>query len=273
MQVFLAVLKDLCDFALGRDKEVANLGLTSLAVESDSDNLEKEIGVSKSDVFEEKEAISLGEIQVAYIAVNVANIFLRPVWTVDGVLGKVSYAEKVLVYEYSGRFALIKYKSITGWIMKDDLTQDQVIILPEFTEQKVYLSEDLETKKLRKIIGDEFFTSELYLPLLDIEFVTYKLKQVGLSIPWGSERPRLAGNWHNIIKGKLGIKIGIRPKTGSVMEYMLEEEGKVGNVLSVHPDESIILESVGRLKEGQFLREKIKKEDWLQLRPVWIQVE
>lgn len=281
MKVFLAVLEDLLNFVINREKTEAILAVpykmssaTSVVKVDEVRPILPEV-VTKTDFSESSNhPILLEDMTRAYVTVNSAKVMTRPVWTFDTVLTVAPYASSLTVFDYSGRFAKVKYKEVIGWVLKDDITTSKEAVVPIFESTKSYLANDPDTKKLRIITDDEFFASDLYLPLQSVEYVHYELISAGRSLVWTAERPRLAGSWQKILKGHLGVHIGIVPKTGSVMEYIDEEgEGKVGYVEAVRPDESIVLSSVGRLIEGQFLREEISKETWLDLRPVWIQIQ
>lgn len=290
MRVFLAVLLDLWEFVTGKETKSGNLllapnnSLSEIRVQAE----EVEVSTASSVLSDEKlqlvepvtssfsptPAPILEDTAKAYVVAKEANVMLRPVWAFDSVISKARFGDSVIVFDYSGRFARVKYKETTGWILKDEITSDYKNVVPDFVPSKIYLANDVETKKLRSTINDEFFTADLYLPLLGVEYVAYKLFSLNRTINWSEERPRLAGNWQNILKGRLGIHIGIQPKTGSVMEYVDSEgEGRLGYVEAVKPDDSILLSSVGRLTEGQFLHEEISKDVWLDLRPVWIQIQ
>jgi hypothetical protein len=146
-------------------------------------------------------------------------------------------------------------------------------VFPELVSGTVYAEDSLETKKLRQYIEDEFFATELFLPLQPVELVMYRLKRHGLKIDWPAIRPRLAGTWQNILKGQSGIKIGLVPKTGAIIEYRNDDgTGFVGYTKAVKVDESIIIEGVGRKVVGEYREELIEKSEWQNWRPVWISV-
>jgi hypothetical protein len=286
MTTLIAVLKDLWNFCFGGSvtppstiDDTKNNSNSSLTLNLARPSLISEEAVTFSPApqiiatsLPNKEAISpYGE--KAYIAVPKANVFLRPVWSYDGVLIKLSYAEPVQILGYEGRFARISVFDKFGFILKDELTSSQVDILPLFQTVEIYSANHPDTKKLRKITNDEFFASEMFLPLQAVEFVNYRLFAEGRKILWPDIRPRLAGSWQNLLRGRLGIQIGVLPKTGAVIEYNKPDgTGFVGYTKSVHVDESIVIEGVGRLIEGEYREEAISKEEWHEWRPIWIAV-
>lgn len=215
----------------------------------------------------------ISALPVGYIVVQRTGVMAKPLWAFDTQLEEYSYGEKVSVLGYEGRFVHILYQSESAWVLKDAITMNRADIYPTFVPNNIYLAADSETKKLRQVIKDEFFTAELYLPLQSVEFVHYKLKEQNINIPWGAVRPRLPGQWHDLLKGHLGIKIGIFPKTGSVLEGKLPNGmGFVGYVTAVYPGDEICLQSVGKEVEGKYMEEKVSKEEWQALQAVFIQI-
>ena len=154
------------------------------------------------------------------------------------------------------------------------MTRVESDVRPHLVSGTTYLAADSETKKLRALIQDDFFTADLYLPLLGVEYVTYRLEQMGRFIDWSDIRPRPAGVWHQLLKGRSGVTVKVTPKTGSIMEYQTDSgEGIVGYVEAVTPGEDVTLASVGRYSNGQYLVETLPKEAWQALRPVWLQIQ
>ena len=207
------------------------------------------------------------------VCVEQARLFVRPVWTFDGAFKLLLYGTKVQIIRHEGRFTQICVNYVVGWVLKDEITAKLTDVFPFFHKDVVYAHSHGETRKLRQLTKDEFFTAELRLPLQAVEFVSYQLSQTGRSISWSDERPRLAGNWQNLLKGHLGVHIGIEPKTGSIMEYQYRDgTGHLGYVKEVHADESIVFLSVGREVDGKYTEEKFSKTKWQEYRPVFIQI-
>lgn len=271
MQTFLAVLEDLWSFVLGNKpaatevEEVRTPLLLTSSEEVPSFLLSAE---RKVELVSPAQGV---KDERGYVTVGVANVFNRPVMSYDGVVQKLSYAESFYVSEYEGRFARIHAHDKNGWILKDEITSNHHDIFPDFQNGEIYSLNHPDTKKLRALISDEFFATEMFLPLQSVEFVAYKALSDGRVIPWPDVRPRTAGNWQNILKGRLGVKIGVYPKTGSFIEYQKSDgTGWVGYTKSVHVDESIVVEGVGRLIEGEYREETFTKDEWHEWRPVWI---
>ena len=216
---------------------------------------------------------AFGLTTTGYIVEKTAKVFSRPVWAFDTVVDELLYGTKVGIVGYQGRFVQVTTAHCEGWVLKDDVTVAAEEVWPELSPETVYLATDRITQLVRAAIADNFFASELYLPLRTEEFVTYRLKQQGRKIAWGSDRPRLAGLWHELLKGRSGIFMSLEPKTGSVMEaYGENGEAFLAYVLAVQPDNTILMESVGEKSEGEYKKETVSKNVWQAWRPVFIQV-
>ncbi len=211
--------------------------------------------------------------ETAYVCVGQTRCFVRPVWAFDNAFLTLNYGDKVEVMRYEGRFAGVKIGGEIGWILKDDITTNHTHIHPTFLDSVFYDHDHPETVKLRKVLNDDFFASELRLPLQAPEFISYCIHKTGRKINWSNQRPRLSGTWQILLKGRSGIHIGIEPKTGSVMEYYEDHDiGHLGYVKEVHADNSILLQSIGRKEEGKYYEEFLSKATWKNLQPVFIQV-
>ncbi len=276
MQTLIEVIKDLWNFCFKSGVQSNNeyegyLKETEQYLLSEPKN---EVKIENKENIEK----SLNEInsqygEKFYVAVSSSCLFIRPVWTFDGVIKKIAYSTAVSVLGYEGRFARVSVHDKFGFILKDELTSSQEDIFPSLHTGEIYSSNHPDTKRVRKIIDDKFFTTELFMPLQSIEFVTFRILLEGRNITWPDIRPRLAGSWQNILRGNLGIQISISPKTGAIIEYTKPDgTGFVGYTKSVHVDESIVVEGVGRLIDGEYREEAISKEEWQEWRPVWIQV-
>lgn len=206
-----------------------------------------------------------------FVGINKAYLHTDPVVAFDVVLGELSYGDQVRVLKLGGRWAYVKAEDKEGWIFKDALREQAKDVFPAFEEGKLYDAANEETKKLRLCIHDMFWGDKSSLLLTDAEYVAYKLLRKGRSLPWTAERPRTPGTWQKKLRGKQGVHIGITPKTDSVMEYVIDDIGYVAYVDAVFPDESIKLTAVGLIDEGVYSETTLGKEQWKELRPVFIE--
>jgi hypothetical protein len=279
MKILLEVFKDLWNFATAGffkkriSNETKNLIKNSTKPAKYIDREIKVVSTNQNPVSQEIDHDLTPATGFAYVCVEKARCFIRPVWSFDGVFMILSYGDSVQIIKYEGRFVQIRVGDSSVWILKDDLISEKVDIFPVFSKDTVYLSDNVEVEKLRKLTNDTFFASEIGLPLLSIEFVSYRLSQDNRKIPWTLERPRIAGKWQNILKGQMGVRIGVEPKTGSVIEYYKDDDtGHIGYVKEVHADNSIVIQEVGREVEGEYTEKLFTKVEWQEWDSVFIQV-
>jgi hypothetical protein len=212
-------------------------------------------------------------VSVLYVAKTKVRLWQRPVVSQDGAFGYLAFGLPLVVSGYEGRFAKVEVDGQTGYVLKDDLVNLREALYPSFNEGEIYASNHPDTKKLRRLINDEFANADLCLPLQAAEFVMYRLAEKKLTLPWGNERPRVVGLWHNLLKGKPGVLMSVTPKTGALMEYQKEDgTGWVGYTKAVLVDETIVIEGVGRIIEGEYKEETFSKAEWHEWRPVWVAV-
>ncbi len=198
-------------------------------------------------------------------------LLARPVQAFDTQVGVVSFPRQVKVLHIEGDYTHVSVGDTSGWIPSAFLETNGTDIQPRFSKGVTYGADHDETIKIRKLLQDECFGGVLQLPLQAVEFVLWRLQSINASIDWGIQRPRLPGYWQRILKGKPGVHIGIEPKTNAIMEYFSETgKGILGFVTSVHPDQSIVVQSIGKNHEGEYLEEMLSANVWREWRPVFI---
>jgi hypothetical protein len=220
------------------------------------------------------EKVEMTFVQGEKYFIGLPNTFLciNPVIAFDTASVCLQYGEMVNVLKIQGRWVYVQAGEDEGWVLKDSLREQASDVFPSFEEGQTYLEENPETHKLRLCLNDMFGGKEASLPLCDAEYVTYKLYKKGVAINWSTQRPRIAGTWQQKLRGHTGVHIGIVPKTMSVMEYLSDGIGHLCYVESVFPDESIKVSSIGLILEGQFTQAMMQKDEWKELRPVFITI-
>jgi hypothetical protein len=207
-----------------------------------------------------------------FIGERDVSLYIDPVVAFDSVIAKLAYGDIVSVVKFGGRWAHIKIGSKEGWILKDMLREQLSDVFPVFQEGSTYEADAPETIKLRMCIDDAFNAGASGVPLTGVEYVTYTLLRKNVSIEWPDTRPRIAGTWQKIVRGKEGVHMGIIPKAGGVMEYIIDDQGHVCYVEAVFGDETIKIRGIGLLDEAVFSVLSMGKEEWKELRPVFIEV-
>ncbi len=206
------------------------------------------------------------------IAADDVLLYEHPTKEFDAVLMTLPYGASVRLEHEQGSWAKVSYTSTAGWVERDQLATNQAQVRPYFVI-KEYCGPDSETtKRLRRMIGDEFHAGQAGLPLQAEEYAYYKLFTRGLFLPTVAERPRQAGRWQKLFAGTPGVHVSVRPKTGSVMEFVTAgDEGRLAYVEAVFPDESISLSEVGEPVVGYYNERTLSKEVWQAHKPVFIQ--
>lgn len=268
MGLLIAVIKDLAEFLLGivrGDIRQTDSGVPMLPTWHRGETTSSTVPVES--------VLPLGFGESSYCIARPTRVFLRPLWAYDTVIAELSYGTSVQVYAYQGQFARVELPAGPGWIHREDLSLQSRSIFPEFVSGQVYEAADAEVQKLRRLSGDPFFAGELFLPLQPGELVSYRLSEAGRKIPWPTVRPRTPGRWHEILRGVRGVKIGLSPRTGSLLEgYTEANEPILGYVRSVDPSETIEFDTVDGSKEGLYERKVMSREEWVGLRPVFIEI-
>lgn len=208
---------------------------------------------------------------LAYVMNTQVPLLVRAVVAFDTKVKVISFPKQVKVLRTEGDYSHVVVDDTSGWVLSIALESDYKRIQPHLTVGVVYDAGHEETVKLRQLLHDECLGGVLQLPLQSTEFILWRLLTVTTAIDWGIRRPRLPGTWQSILKGKSGIHIGIEPKTNAVMEYFSESgKGILGFVSAVHPDQSIVVQSVGQGNEGEYFEETLSVKTWREWRPVFI---
>ena len=208
----------------------------------------------------------------AVVIINNSPLYKRNTKEFDSVIKLLPYGAGVDLLQEERAWAQVKYQNFVGWVERDSITARVAQAKPYFVI-KEYCGPDSEnTKRLRLMIADVFNAVDTGLPLHCEEYIYYKLFSRGIVLPKVDERPRAAGRWQDIFKGKSGVHVSIRPKTGSIIEFTTaDEKGHLAYIEAVFPDESISLSEVGLPEDGYYNERILSKEIWLELKPVFIQ--
>ena len=195
-----------------------------------------------------------------------------PTKTIDGVLRELPYGSRLDFRKRQHRWLEVASAGTIGWVEADVVLIGKETAWPELTPGEEYHATHKDTLTLRAAIADEFHLAANDLPLQAIEYVTYRLLQVGKQIAWPPVRPRIAGTWQRHLKGMPQIHIGIYPKVGSVLEYVTAEDvGVVAYVEEVGADDSMTMATVAN-ESGVFKRGLYQASVWREWRPVFIEL-
>jgi hypothetical protein len=201
-------------------------------------------------------------------------VYKNPTIEFDTKIGDIPYGEMVMMLEPRGRFSRVVWNEVEGWVLREDLVDRAARVYPEFMIGQENSVDHPNTVHVRAILGDVFGIGRSEFSLQAGEYVLYRLWKKGIRIVWPqTESPRVPGLWHKILKGVSGIHIGVTPKVGSIMEYMFNDDiGHLAYVEAVFPDNTITISEVNYPDAGIYNEREITKEEWRELKPVFISV-
>ena len=208
-----------------------------------------------------------------YVGNTAVPMYRNPTIAFDTCIRTIPYGEMVMMLEPRGRFYKIIWNEIEGWVLRDDLVENSVQVYPEFVIGEEQSVDHPNTARVRTVLGDVFGLQRSNFPLQAGEYILYKLWEKGIHITWNEVRPRVPGLWHKILKGSHGIHVGVVPKVGSIMEYMLHDDmGHLAYVEVVFPDDTIIISESNFPDSGIYNERELLKEEWKAVKPVFITV-
>jgi hypothetical protein len=296
MNVLIAVIDDLYSFAVSslfRLVSVPRHAEESRDIENDAQLLhtgsqESTVNTSTAvadempQTFRSVEEIFEGGVEVGeraekntlmYIGGGDTPVYLQPTREFDSVVTRLPYGAMVMALEQRGRWTRIAYNTTEGWVLREDLMDRAAHVYPHFLIGEQNTAHDPNTMRVRAMLDDMFAGGAAELDLQSSEYVAYRLMRKGLSIAWPETRPRIPGLWHTLLKGVPGIHISVSPKTGAVMEYMYSEDrGHLAYVEAVFPDETINISEVNYPDRGIYNERVLTRQEWRELKPLFIQV-
>lgn len=200
-------------------------------------------------------------------------VYKNPTIEYDAQIAEIPYGEMIMVLEPRGRFYRIMWNVIEGWVLRDDIADRAIRVFPEFIIGEENSVDHPNTVHLRAIVNDVFGLGRSEFALQAGEYVLYRLWKRGIHIEWPDVRPRVPGSWHKILKGAAHTHIGVTPKIGAIMEYMMTPEmGHLAFVEAIFPDDTITISEANFPDLGIYNERVLTKEEWKELHPVFILV-
>lgn len=108
--------------------------------------------------------------------------------------------------------------------------------------------------------------------LLPSEWLLYRYYIANKALPWTALLITTIGQWHETLKGKAGVEMSIAPRTGAMMEWQDGVRGYIGEVAAVTPEEQLTVRMLGTPLPGVLTVVQYTKDQWRELRPVFITV-
>ena len=268
VKAFCEVLKDLWFFACRDEKE--SVCRPRISRGDDDDVIEKSPNlaeVQRRPIVSTKDGTGNLTGWKALVSADKAVYYGSPKLSFGNKLGSFSYGDWVTVIKVDGDFAEVNYNSSIVWVLVNDITEDFHSVFPNFTSSVVYGPHNSETVKLRRFIQDETSAGTLGLSLQSLELVLYALKQKGVKVILPDVPLRRPGRLSSCLRDVREVSVDIEPRTAAIMEVATTKgkKGFFGYVSAVRPDQSIVLKSVGRHREGEYFEEEFTKEEWLKL--------
>lgn len=182
----------------------------------------------------------------------------------------LTYGESVKVLGVKGAVAEIVKGVTHGTVDYAALTTEPDKVFPSFAALSVYGPSEETTVRVRRCLKHHF-KNVGSKHLESQEYVLYRLLKDKVAIPWDSINSLPLKSWYQRLLGTRSVKISEEPKTRSVLEYAGKDGvAKQGYVIAVHPDHTILVESVGREKPGEFRLEELSHVEWSEWLPVFI---
>ncbi len=279
MQTFLAVLTDLLHFLYERfvgtvpdvrsDTAMLQLPVHPSALALNPATLSVPHGAAASPV-SSYESVVVTQYPIGLVVRETTHLYAEPTVAFDNALGTLPCGTPVTEGERTGRFVAVALTSGTRGFVLADMLAPRTSVLPQLTRGHRYLAAEPETVAIRQFLSDCFRGQVAHLPLTPEEYVTYKLQLSGYALPWPVTHGRIAGTWARKLRGVPGVHIDVQPRTGSVMEYIIDDIGYLAFVTKVSPDLTITIEGIGLTFEAQFTEQVFTERDWRELRPLFI---
>lgn len=266
--------KTMRDVISGYQMNISSLLInTTTAPTSDNIYIETNTPASQAVSIPEKARIQAPKNTIMYADNIRVPVYKNPTIEFDAQIGEIPYGEMIIVLEPKGRFYRIMWNTIEGWALREDIADRAIRVFPEFTIGEENSVDHPNTVHLRAIINDVFGLGRSEFPLQAGEYVLYRLWKKGIQIVWPSLRPRVPGVWHKILKGSSNVRIGVTPKIGALMEYMITPEmGHLAFVEALFPDDTITISEANFPDLGIYNERVLTKEEWKELHPVFMTV-
>lgn len=133
-----------------------------------------------------------------------------------------------------------------------------------------YTAESIETILVRQALAtyDKHLVQSGNLTL--IEWLLYYVQQQNHSVSLLALRMTPLGMWHQTVKGLPGVRVGIEPYTGALMEWFdTARVGRVGLVERVTPDATVTVRTLSVDPSGTYLEQIYTAATWKELGAVF----
>lgn len=197
----------------------------------------------------------------------------------DNKIETLPFGKEVKVIEKKEDWFKINYDGKEGWVCSQFLSEENPKI--STSEVKKQLSEDFpvfeigcanlvsdeNTKRVRKIINDEFTGGRNSWSFQCVEYVHFRIKiNQKVNIAWPSDRPRHGGLWAAIFQKNNQYKVLDEPKEGCAVSFSNPNfnapYGHVAYIEKVFSDQSIRISEANWPSNGVYNERILSKEQW-----------
>lgn len=263
--------------------------LTMTVVDSDSDKKEDQdtIKVLDDKIKKTEDVDIIPQLSKKKLFVN-SSIGLRmrstPEIKKDNIICVLKNGDEVLILDEQEKWFKVECQNKRGWVssfyLSEEYSRKEGVIkesaevpqsifqveLPKFKIGLANLANNKNTKKVRKLINDEFGGGRNNWELQCTEYVQYKIHQLGINIKWPSDRPRHGGKWASIFEKNGLYKVLNKPKAGCAMSFTSglrnTDIGHVAFVEEVHKDGYIKISEANWPPPGKYNERPLSKSEW-----------
>lgn len=181
----------------------------------------------------------------------------------ENIIGSLSYGEEVQPLAFENGWYKIKYQGSDSWISAE-YTHD---IIEKPIDGNINLqigipndSKSQNTILIRKIINDEFGGEKNNWDLQCVEYVQYKIKNLGCNIDWPVKSGRNGGKWAEIFAAQGKYSVTDEPFTSCAMSFTrLPGYGHISFIEDVLLDGSVKISEANWPGNGKYNERTVNK--------------
>ena len=190
-----------------------------------------------------------------FITAKALNVRSTPNVASDNILGKLLYEEEVEPMALENGWYKINYQNTVGWISAEftHSADDKPTGVINFVIGVPNDSKNQNTILVRQIINDEFGGEKNNWDLQCVEYVHYKIKNLGCNIEWPVKSGRDGGKWADIFSTQNKYSVSNDPIVGCAMSFTaLPGYGHVAFIEGVLPDGSVKISEANWPGNGKY---------------------
>ncbi|MFA5048817.1 MAG: CHAP domain-containing protein [Patescibacteria group bacterium] len=179
------------------------------------------------------------------------------------ILGKLSYGEEVEPLSLENGWYKISYNGKEGWISSEYTHDVAEKPMDGDVNFKIGIPNDSKSQNaiiIRKAINDEFGGGKNNWNLQCVEYVHYKIKNLGCNIDWPVHSGRDGGKWAGIFLAQGKYSVSMEPTINCAMSFTgMPGYGHVAFVENVLPDGSVKISEANWPGDGKYNERTVNK--------------